>query len=131
MQFIGANSRAILKGEEEQAAKSNYFIGSDPTKWRTNIANYAKLVTEELYPGIDAVFYGNGRELEFDLCVGPGKNPNNVRLHFEGAQELSIDQEGHLHIALDNEQKVQMKKPFVYQLCPLSRILRFACVKQS
>ena len=39
---------------------TNYFIGSDPAKWRTNVAGYAKVKYEGVYPGIDLVYYDNG-----------------------------------------------------------------------
>jgi len=116
MQFVGANKEPTLIGLEEQACKSNYFIGNDPQKWHTNISNYAKVAYQNLYPGIDAVFYGNPQHLEYDLCVAPGGCPKDVRLRIENAKHLSIDAEGHLRILTDAEQEVRMQKPFVYQI---------------
>jgi hypothetical protein len=48
---------------------SNYFIGNDPAKWRTNVPTYAKVKYEEIYSGIDLVYYGNQRQLEYDFIV--------------------------------------------------------------
>ena len=39
---------------------TNYFIGNDTPKWRTNVAGYAKVKYEDVYPGIDLVYYDNG-----------------------------------------------------------------------
>jgi len=116
MQFVGANKEPTLIGLEEQACKSNYFIGKDPQKWHTNISNYAKVAYQNLYPGIDAVFYGNPQHLEYDLCVAPGGCPNDVRLRIENAKHLSIDAEGDLRILTKAEHEVRMQKPFVYQI---------------
>lgn len=52
--------------------KSNYFIGSDPTKWHTNVAHYGKSTYEKVYLGIDLVYYGNQQQLEYDFVVAPG-----------------------------------------------------------
>jgi len=116
MQFVGANKEPTLIGQEEQVCKSNYFIGNDPQKWHTNISNYAKVAYKNVYPGIDAVFYGNPQHLEYDLCVAPGGCPNDVRLRIENTKHLSIDAEGDLRILTKAEHEVRMQKPIVYQI---------------
>lgn len=116
IQFIGANQNPILAGVDELNSKSNYFIGNDPHKWLTNIPHYTKVSYQDIYPGINALFYGNGQQLEYDICIAPGKNPQDPHLHFEGAKELSIDTFGNLHILIDEKQEIQMQKPFVYQM---------------
>jgi Beta-propeller repeat len=122
MQFIEANPNLMIKGMEKTQCKSNYFIGNDPQKWRTNISNYAKVCYQEMYSGIDVLFYGNNERLEYDICVAPGKNPQTARLKIEGAKELSIDPSGTLHILTDESTAVQMQKPFVYQVIDGNKI---------
>ena len=56
MALVGANQQAKVMGLEELPGKSNYFIGNDPKKWRTNVANYAKVEYQGIYPGIDVVY---------------------------------------------------------------------------
>jgi hypothetical protein len=60
MKLVKANPSAKVTGAEELPGKSNYFIGRDPKKWRSNITNYAKVKYEGIYSGIDLVYYGNG-----------------------------------------------------------------------
>ncbi len=69
MQVVGSNPHAKVSGLEELPGKSNYFIGNDPKKWRTNVANYAKVKYANVYPGVDLVYYGNQRQLEYDFVV--------------------------------------------------------------
>src|SRR5205823_1408660 len=59
MTFAGANPNARVSGSEERRGKANYFIGNDPTKWRPNVPTYAKVRYEDLYPGIDLIYYGS------------------------------------------------------------------------
>jgi hypothetical protein len=66
MKLAGANSRARVEGLERQAGNSSYFIGNDPSQWRTNVPNCAKVRVDDVYPGIDLIYYGNQRELEYD-----------------------------------------------------------------
>ncbi len=116
MQFVGANATSIIKGIDEQESKSHYFQGNDPQKWHSNISHYAKVSYRNLYPGIDVVFYGNQRQLEYDILVAPGQNPESARLHIDGAQNLFVDNSGNLHIQVSNFQEMQMHKPTIYQV---------------
>ena len=76
--LVGANVKAAVTGAEELPGKSNYFIGNDPKKWRTNVPNYAKVKYASVYPGVDLVYYGNqGGQLEYDFVVAPGADPRS------------------------------------------------------
>src|SRR5260221_7524535 len=69
MKLHNANPAAKVTGTDELAGTSNYFIGSDPTKWRTNVPTYAKVKYEGIYSRIDLVYYGKQRQLEDDLLL--------------------------------------------------------------
>ncbi len=79
MKFVGANANARIAGEARQSGTINYFAGK-PNEWRTKIPVYARVRYRSLYPGIDLVFYGNNRELEYDLVVSPGADPGRIKL---------------------------------------------------
>ena len=79
MKLRNANPAAKVTGVDELAGTSNYFIGNDPAKWRTNVATYAKVKYEGIYSGIDLVYYGNQRQLEYDFIVAPGADPRRIR----------------------------------------------------
>src|ERR1700690_1222280 len=79
MKLAGANVDAKVTGTNELPGKSNYFIGNDPKKWRTNVPTYAKVKYQNVYPGVDLVYYGNqGGELEYDFVVAPGGDPSSI-----------------------------------------------------
>ena len=69
MKLIGANPSPHVAGEEELPGKANYFIGNDPKNWRTNVPSYAKVRYKDVYSGIDLVYYGKQRQLEYDFVV--------------------------------------------------------------
>jgi len=58
MRFLGANPNAVTAGWDELPGKSNYFIGRDPRGWHTNVPNYAQVHYQNLYQGVDAIYYG-------------------------------------------------------------------------
>ena len=114
MRLLGANTDPKISGEEMLAGKSNYFIGNDPKKWRTNVSNYKKVRYQEVYPGIDLVYYGNQRKLEYDFIVKPGADPKIIQLSFEGIESYSIENGGDLVLHTAHEDVTQ-KKPVIYQ----------------
>ena len=71
MKWEEANQNPSIEGMDELKGKSHYFIGNDPDQWRTNIPLYRKVRYRNLYPGIDLIYYGNQRQLEYDLVVKP------------------------------------------------------------
>jgi hypothetical protein len=80
MRLVGANAAAKVTGLAELPGKSNYFIGNDPKKWRTNVPNYAKVKYADVYPGVDLVYYGNQGKLEYDFVLRPGADPSQIAL---------------------------------------------------
>ncbi len=94
---------------------TNYFIGNDPAKWRTNVAGYAKVKYEGVYPGIDLVYYDNGEgRLEYDFIVAPGADPKQIALSIEDAQSVEVDSSGDLVISAVTG-TIRKPSPKVYQ----------------
>src|SRR5262245_48472775 len=61
MRLVGANANAKVEGLDRLPGISNYFIGNDPSQWRTNVPHFAKVRYRDVYPDIDLVYYGNER----------------------------------------------------------------------
>ncbi len=115
LKLPGAQPRPHLSGEDQLAGKVNYFRGQDPAKWRTGIPTYARVKYHAIYPGVDLVFYGRQRQLEFDFVVAPGADPRQIRLAFEGADNLSLDATGNLVLQTGRGQVIA-QAPQVYQV---------------
>ncbi len=114
MKLRGANRDADIVGADELLGKANYFIGNDPTKWRTNVSTYAKVRVCDLYPGVDLMYYGHQGQLEYDFIVAPGADPNQIRLDINGARKLRINPQGDL-IMQTGAGEVRLQKPELYQ----------------
>jgi hypothetical protein len=114
MKLQNASGNSKVVGLDELPGKSNYFIGNDPKKWRTDVSQFAKVKYEEVYSGIDMVFYGTN-QLEYDFVVAPRADANVIRLKFEGPQKQYIDDRGDLVLAIDGGE-VRSQKPVVYQV---------------
>jgi hypothetical protein len=120
MKLVDANRDAIVAGTDELPGKVNYFLGNDPKAWRSNIPTYAKVRYQNIYRGVDLVYYGNqGGQLEYDFVVAPGADPAAITLGVEahgspGRPPLRITRDGDLIVDLDGRD-VHFHKPVIYQ----------------
>jgi len=114
MKLVGANRRPQVVGERELPGKSNYFTGRDPAKWRRNVPQFAGVRYGSVYPGVDLVYYGNQRQLEYDFVVAPGADPRRIRLRFTGMSSMKVNLSGDLVLATGG-QEVSVRAPVVYQ----------------
>jgi len=80
MQLVDANPEPQIAGQQELSGRINYFTGNDSLRWHRNVPTYARVEYQEVYPGVDLVYYGNQRELEYDLIVASGSNPDVIKL---------------------------------------------------
>ena len=114
MQFAGADAATKLVGLDELPGRVNDFRGADPARWRRNIPTYARVAYRQLYPGIDLVFYGNQRQLEYDLVVAPGADPGAIALQFAGAERATVGAQGDLVLTVKGGE-LRWQKPVIYQ----------------
>jgi hypothetical protein len=114
MQLEGATKGLRVNGEDKLPGTANYFIGSDPQKWRSNVPTYSKVRYSGVYPGVDLVYYGNQQQLEYDFVVAPNTDTGLIKLHFGGAKQLKVAKNGDLDIVAKNG-KIAFHKPVVYQ----------------
>ena len=113
MKLVGTNAGRIM-GLDELPGKSNYFVGNDPKKWRTNVPTYSRVKYEGIYHGVDLVFYGNQLQLEYDLISAPGASLKAIRIAFDGAERIRIDDSGDLLIDT-SVGEIRQRKPVIYQ----------------
>jgi hypothetical protein len=114
MRLVGANADAPSGGLEKLPGKVNYFIGNDPARWRTDVPTYARVMTRNVYPGIDIIHRGHQRELEYDFVVAPGADPADIRVSFIGIQKMHLDSNGDLVLATDAGE-MRQHTPYIYQ----------------
>jgi uncharacterized protein (TIGR03437 family) len=109
MSLAGANHNARMEALDQLPGVSNWFLGNDPTKWRSGVRHYARVLYRDVYPGIDQVFYYNAvGQLEFDFIVAPDADPHAIQLSYN--YPVRTDSEGNLLIA-----DVRIERPKVYQ----------------
>ena len=118
MRLAGARPDARGASLDPLPSHSSYFFGNDPSKWRSGIANYAKVRYSGVYPGVDLVYHGDVNQgdtrLEYDFVLAPGADPRQLRQVFDGAARLRIDSNGDLLVRA-GKKLLRFKEPVASQ----------------
>ena len=121
MQLEGTTVTAAPAGEEPLPGTVNYFIGNDRAHWRTGIPTFARVRYQGAYPGIDLVYYGNQRQLEYDFVAAPGSDPRAIQLRFDAATRVRRSTTGDLVLST-SKRTVTFRKPAIYQVLDGRRV---------
>src|SRR6185369_12019578 len=114
MRLQDAATSSRITGVDQLPGKVNYLVGNKSSDWRTNIPTYERVRYEQIYKGIDLIYYGNQRQLEYDFVIAPGASFKQIRLAFEGAGKLKLNRRGDL-ILKSGAQKITLLRPKAYQ----------------
>ena len=132
MSLAGANRSPAIAGIERLPGRSNYYqtehtgVGAASQRGPRglleegrssryeNVPSYARVRYEGVYPGVDLVYYGNQRQLEYDLVVAPGADPDVIRLAFDGVDRIEVSPEGDLVLQVAGGE-IHQRKPILYQ----------------
>jgi hypothetical protein len=110
----GAKESVSPVGEELLPGTANYFVGSNPAAWRAGVPTFGKVKYSGVYPGVDLIYFGNQRQLEYDFAVAPNADASAIRLQFSGASKLTLSPTGDLIVGGKNGD-ITFRKPVVYQ----------------
>ncbi len=114
IRFEGANRAPQIAGEDPLPGKANYFLGNDPARWSHDIPLFGQVRYRDVYPGIDAVFYGNPDNFEYDLVLAPGADPRRIHLAYTGASSLRLAPSGDLLLTVGGSE-IRQHKPKIFQ----------------
>jgi hypothetical protein len=115
MRLVGANRDAAPAGEGRRFGPVNYFRGGHSPRQLVDVPTFGGVRYASVYTGVDVVYYGKQRELEYDFHLAPGADASRVRLRFTGAERLAIEREtGDLLLTVGGRE-VRQHKPFAYQ----------------
>ncbi len=113
--FEGAASVLRADGLNKTSYVCNYYFGSDPSGWREQVANYSEVQFTNVYPGIDCRYYYSASDLEYDLIVNPGSDPNQIAIKWEGPSEIALNDSNEL-VVTTRLGSIREHAPLMYQV---------------
>src|ERR1035438_786377 len=106
--------RARVEALDPLPGRTNYYMGADPSTWRSNVPNYARVCYRSVVPGVDLIIYGKSQQVEYDWVVAPGADPAAIRFSLSSASGIRIDETGDLVLETPAGE-VRHRKPYIYQ----------------
>ncbi|MBM3496391.1 MAG: hypothetical protein FJX72_19030, partial [Armatimonadetes bacterium] len=114
MRPVGSE-RVRPSGGTALPGKANYLRGPDPAAWVTDVPTFGKVTYRSVYPGIDLVYYGNRRQVQYDFVVAANADPTRIGVAFGGVSRVCLAPNGDLLLTTPAGQ-VRQAKPYAYQI---------------
>ncbi len=102
-----------ITDSKEQSWYYNYFLGKDPSRWKSNIHPALAVDYTGLYQGIDMHVASDRGNMKYEFMVSPHADPSVIKLRFEGPDALTL--KGGNLIIKTSVGDVQELKPYAYQ----------------
>ncbi|MBI1357716.1 MAG: hypothetical protein GC160_25520 [Acidobacteria bacterium] len=103
LRFLDGSSAVRISGDDRRIEKRNYLRASGAV---SDIPTFGRIRYENLYPGVDLVFYEKAGRLEYDYILQPGASLELVRFEVSGAATIEADG-GALRILGENTEILQ------------------------
>lgn len=114
VRFLGSNQNIEFSSPYPAIEQANYYIGSDPKKWKQDVATYSSIIGKNLYAGVDIKYYSYGEKLKYDLILKPGVDPSKILLQYDGVEKIYIkNKELHIETSVGT---VKELSPLAYQI---------------
>ena len=111
--LLNAETKKI-RGASPYKEYRNYYIGNDREMWASNVKLYAEVNYESVYSNIDMRVYSSDFDLKYDFIVNPEGDPNQIKLQYNGLNELYI-RDGNLHM-ITSVNNILEQRPYAYQV---------------
>ncbi len=119
--FVGGSQETRYHLGKASPDVSNYFLGGDPSKWKTGVRSFYDITRESIYDGVDMRFYASSNGgMKYDLMLSPQTDPSIIQLKYEGVDNLKI-KSGALVIST-SVGEVKELEPYAYQIIDGKRI---------
>jgi len=123
--FAGAGA-AELVAEGQLPGRHNYFLGNQPTRWRSDVPLYSAVRYREVHPGIDVRAREQDGHFEYDLLLKPGADLESAEITVEGIEGMRVDEIGAL-VMETGLGPVRMPVPSSWEEGPGGERNRVAC----
>lgn len=126
--FLGNNKLTEVLKNKKSEFYTNFFIGSDRSKWSQNVHSYSDITLKNYYTGIDLHYNVTDEETKYEFFVHPSISPELIQFNILGSKSISINRIGDLIVETPLG-TIAEKKPIAYQLIAGKKIDRSVSFK--
>ncbi len=109
-----SDEKTRIVPEDERTDYLNYFIGRDPSKWRSRVPHFNILSYYNLYEGVKLRFYSDDNTIKYEFIANDAKAVRQIRYRIKYADKVWVNADGELKIAT-SVNEITEPKPFAYQ----------------
>lgn len=96
-EFIGSNWNGKRIEKDTSSFYSNYILGNDKSKWKSEVKSFGLVEFQDFYPGVNMVFDGSDKKLKYSFILQASADPKQIQFQINGANRTFLDGEGQLH----------------------------------
>lgn len=113
--FVGCNP-VEPTARNLEGHPTSYFIGTEESDWVVGARSYRRVLYQDLYEGVDLVFYFQDGCLKYDVVVGPGGDATAYRLSYEGVASLELEGGSGDLLIRTHDRTLREDAPWAYQM---------------
>jgi hypothetical protein len=114
VRFENCNTEIKYIKKNQVKPRFNYFLGGN-TSPASDASGYEEVIYQGIYPGIDLRIYIYDSTLKYEFIVHPQADASRIRLKYEGASDISINESGQTIIKTSVGQ-FKDAQPYSYQV---------------
>lgn len=118
--FLNALSDPETSAGSATPDYSNFYIGKDKSKWASHVNSYKEVNYKNIYKGINLQVLGMDNSMKYNFIVAPNASPGDIRLFYEGLDEISLSK-GELRLKTSLNEIIE-EKPVAYQFINGQRV---------
>ena len=96
--FEGASSAVSPTGEQPRATHYNFYLGSDSSRWRSDVPAFGAVAWRDLYRGVSVRLHEQSARLEYELRLDRGADLDQVVIRADGTSNAQIEPDGSLRL---------------------------------
>jgi hypothetical protein len=111
--WVGGKVQTITP-EEELPTKVSYFVGNDPSKYKSHLPTYRYVSLGEVWSGVEVKLKATQKTVEKLFYVKPGADPSKIVVEVDGAEGLKLSKDGEI-IIKTGLGELKLSKPVAWQ----------------
>ena len=113
VKFLNSSANCKITSHIPSLDYSNYFIGTDSSKWKSKVRGYESITYEDVWPQINIHYYTNEGFLKYDILLQKGANPAQIKLQYSGQEKLKL--KNNVLTVVTSVGEITELAPFAYQ----------------